>query len=48
LTARARVNVDITADDIVYGFYFYEELDLIHRRLDVKPFPNPAIKNRAI
>jgi hypothetical protein len=30
LNGRVRVNVDIADDDIVFGFYFCEELDLIY------------------
>jgi hypothetical protein len=41
LHGRVRVDVDIAEDDIVYGFYFYEELDLIYTS-----FTNPAIRNR--
>ena len=48
LNARVRVNVDIANDDIVFGFYFYEELDLIYTTLDVNPFANPAIRNRIV
>ena len=32
--------------DLVFGFYFYEELDLIYTALDINPFTNPAIRNR--
>ena len=39
MTARVRVNVTIEPDDIVYGFYFYEELDLIYTALDVNHSP---------
>jgi hypothetical protein len=35
--ARVRVNVPIEADDLIFGFYFYEELDLIYTKLDVNP-----------
>lgn len=45
---RVRVNVDIAEDDIVYGFYFYEELDLIYTALDINPFTNPTIRNKVI
>jgi hypothetical protein len=48
LNGRVRVNVDIAADDIVFGFYFYEELDLIYTALDVNPFTNPAIRNKMV
>jgi hypothetical protein len=33
-----RVDVEIAPDDIVYGFYFYEELDLIYTPLAINPF----------
>jgi hypothetical protein len=46
LNGRVRVNVDIAEDDLVFGFYFYEELDLIYTALDINPFTNPAIRNR--
>jgi hypothetical protein len=48
LNGRVRVNVDIAADDIVFGFYFYEELDLIYTALDVNPFTNPGIGNKIV
>jgi hypothetical protein len=35
--ARVRVNVEIAPDDLIYGFYFYEELDLIYMKLDHQP-----------
>ena len=46
LNGRVRVNVDIAEDDLVFGFYFYEELDLIYTALDINPFTTPAIRNR--
>jgi hypothetical protein len=45
---RVRVNVDIAEDDIVFGFYFYEELDLIYTALDINPFTNPAMRNKIV
>ena len=45
LNGRVRVDVDIAEDDLIFGFYFYEELDLIYTALDVNPFTNPAIRN---
>lgn len=38
MNARVRVSVDIEPDDIIFGFYFYEELDLIYTSLDMNPF----------
>jgi hypothetical protein len=37
-SARVKVDVEIAPDDIVYWFYFYEELDLIYTALDINPF----------
>ena len=34
-TSRVPVDVDIEPDDIIYGFYFYEELDLIYTNLAI-------------
>lgn len=34
LNGRVQVSAEIAADDIIYGFYFYEEPDLVYTALD--------------
>jgi hypothetical protein len=46
--ARVQINAEIAEDDVIYGFYFYEEQDLIYTALDINPFTNPDVRNRRI
>jgi hypothetical protein len=48
LNGRVQVSAEVAADDIIYGFYFYEEPDLIYTALDINPFSNPAVRNKKI
>ena len=45
---RLRLAVALEPDDKVFGFYFYQERDIIYRGLDINPFTNPVLKNRVI
>lgn len=48
LNGRVKVNAEIASDDIIFGFYFYEEPDLIYTALDINPFSNPDVRNRVV
>jgi hypothetical protein len=46
----ARVQVAVTLDpaDICYGFYCYQEPDIVYTNLDVNPFTNQNVRNRIV
>lgn len=46
--ARVEILPDLASDDICFGFYSYEECDLIYTALDINPFSNPAVKDSVI
>jgi hypothetical protein len=46
--ARVEIALELTPDDIVYGFYSYYEPDVVYTALDLNPFTNPDVKNRVI
>jgi len=48
VNGRVQVLAEIADDDVIYGFFFYEELDLIYTALDINPFTNPDIRNRVV
>jgi hypothetical protein len=47
---KARVNVNVLLDptDIIYGFFFYAEPDVLYTDLDVNPHANPDIWDKVI
>lgn len=45
---RVQVSVSLNPTDIIFGFYSYNEQDLIYMPLDVNPFTNPNVRNRVI
>ena len=47
-TGIVQVAVELDPTDIVFGFYSYQESDIIFRTLDVNPYTNPAVRNRVI
>lgn len=47
-SGRLQVAVDLDPTDIVFGFYSYQEQDVIYRNLDVNPFTNPAVKDKIV
>lgn len=47
-TSIVQVAVELDPTDITFGFYSYEELDIIFRGLDINPYTNPTIRNRVI
>ena len=46
--ARLQVLVDLAPDDIIYGFYSYQEPDVIFTALDINPFTNPSVRDKII
>lgn len=47
-TGIVKVAVELDPTDIIFGFYSYEEDDVIFRGLDVNPYTNPDVRNRVI
>lgn len=47
-TGIVQTSVELDPTDIVYGFYSYEEPDVVFRSLDVNPYTNPDIRNRIV
>jgi hypothetical protein len=47
-TGVVQVAVNVDPTDIVFGFYSYDEEDVIFKSLDVNPYTNPAIRNRVV
>jgi hypothetical protein len=47
-TGRVSVGVDLSPTDLVYGFYAYQEQDILYTDIDVNPFTNPLSKNGQI
>lgn len=45
---RVQVAVDLAPTDIVFGFYSYNEQDVIYMNLDVNPFTNQNVENRVV
>jgi hypothetical protein len=45
---RLRLSVPLEPDDLCFGFYYYNEPDILYTDLDVNPFTNPAVKDRVI
>lgn len=46
--ARLELQVPMDPTDIVYGFYSYNEPDLIFTDLDINPFTNPSVRDKVI
>ncbi len=47
-SGRLKLGVDLAPDDIVYGFFSYEEPDILYRSLDINPFTNPSVRERVV
>lgn len=47
-TGIVQVAVEVDPTDIIFGFYSYQENDVIFNSLDVNPYTNPAVRNRVI
>jgi hypothetical protein len=45
---RLRLAVELDPTDRVFGFYYYEEPDIVYREIDINPHTNPLVKNRLI
>ena len=45
---RANLIVELDTTDVVFGFYFYVEPDIVYKELDLNPFTNPAVAGRAV
>jgi len=48
LLARVQVAVSLDTTDICYGFYPYQEPDIVYTDLDVNPFTNQNVRNRIV
>jgi hypothetical protein len=48
LLARVQVAVSLDPTDICYGFYPYQEPDIVYTDLDVNPFTNQNVRNRIV
>jgi hypothetical protein len=48
LLARVQVAVTLDPTDICYGFYPYQEPDIVYTDLDVNPFTNQNVRNRIV
>jgi hypothetical protein len=48
LLARVQVAVSLDTTDICYGFYCYQEPDIVYTDLDVNPFTNQNVRNRIV
>ena len=48
LLARVQVAVTLEPTDICYGFYSYQEPDIVYTDLDVNPFTNQNVRNRIV
>jgi hypothetical protein len=46
--ARVQVSVSLDPTDICYGFYSYQEPDIVFTDLDVNPFTNQNVRNRIV
>ena len=46
--ARVQVSVTLDPTDICYGFYSYQEPDIVFTDLDVNPFTNQNVRNRIV
>jgi hypothetical protein len=46
--SRVEIALELAPDDIIFGFYSYREQDVIYSALDVNPYTNPDVKNRAV
>lgn len=47
-TARVQVLVDLDPEDRCFGFYAYNEPDIVYRDLDINPFSNPMVKDKVV
>lgn len=47
-TGIVQIAVELAPDDIIFGFFDYEEPDVVFRSLDLNPFTNPDIRNRVV
>lgn len=47
-TSRIQIAVPLDGTDIVYGFYSYNEQDVIYTNIDVNPYTNPNVRNRTV
>jgi hypothetical protein len=47
-SGRLRVGVDLEQDDIVYGFFNYEEPDILYKDLDINPYTNPRVRDLVV
>ena len=48
LLARVQVAVSLDPTDICYGFYPYQEPDIVFTGLDITPFTNQNVRNRIV
>jgi hypothetical protein len=44
-TATVQIQVTLAPTDIVWGFYPYQEPDIVYNAIDCNPFTNPAVRN---
>lgn len=46
--SRVQLGVELEPTDKCFGFYSYQEPDVVFRDIDVNPYTNPDVKNRVI
>ena len=47
-SGRVELAVDLDPTDLVFGFYSYQEPDVLFTEVDVNPFTNPLVKNAQV
>lgn len=47
-SGRVKLNVQLEQTDLVYGFFNYEEPDLVYKELDINPHTNQSVRGRVI
>ncbi|MGC1582156.1 MAG: hypothetical protein WA766_11765 [Candidatus Acidiferrales bacterium] len=47
-TGLVQISVNVDPTDIIFGFYSYQETDVIFNLLDLNPYTDPAIRNRIV
>jgi hypothetical protein len=47
-TGQVQIALQLDPTDIVFGFYSYQESDVVFTELDINPYTNPSIRNRIV
>jgi len=45
---QLRIGPELRPDDLVFGFFAYDEPDIVYREIDINPHTNPLVRNRVI